>query len=475
MKKAYNYIFAALLLSLLTTVSYGIDISSLEYPPLNPVQIPDIKEYVLDNGLRLYLLEDPSLPLISASVRIHGGSYLEPEDKIGMAYICGSLLRSGGTEKWSSEELDDLLEGTGGIVETSTDTIASSLDLVMLSSFSELALEVMSEVLKRPVFEKERFEEQQIGYRSYISRRNDQATSIGEREFYKLIYGTDSPYARHAEYATINAITIEDLKEFHQMVFRPENVQMAIYGDINKNEILKLVKKHFGSWEPSEKPLADFTEVKYEYVPKVRYVNLPDAQQSNIYIGHIGGRFYDEDHPHRIVMNNILGVGFGSRLFREVRSRAGLAYSVYGVFTANMSYPGIFYNYVSTKTDSTVRAAKMIVDEIRRIQTDPPSEEELSIGKDRYLNSFVFNFDSQSKIINRMVFYDFFGLDRDFLNQQMEMVKNTTAEDVQAAAVKYLHPDALRFLFIGNIEGFDEPLENLGFGEPKEIDITIPE
>jgi len=335
-------------------------------------------------------------------------------------------------------------------------------------------MEVMAEILQRPVFEQAKFEQLMVSARASISRRNDQPSSIGNREFEKLIYGNNSPYARQNEYATLAAINRDDLKAFHQRVFRPENVQMAIWGDIDSKKIVELVKKHFGAWKKGKEQLPEFPKVDYKFDTQTAFVDLPEVSQSNIYIGHLGGRLTDEDHPNRIVMNNILGVGFGSRLFKQVRSKAGLAYSVYGVFTANLSYPGEFYNYVSTKSESTVKATRMIIDEIKRIQSEEPTAEELKLGRDRYLNTFVFNFDSKGKIIERLVYYDFFGLPKDFLNKQMEMVKKTTAADVTAAAKKYLKPDSLRILVVGSIKNLDEPLMALKNGEPRKIDITIP-
>lgn len=467
-------LFSLFVVFALTITSAGaVDLQSLTYPPLNEIKIPEIEEIKLDNGMRIYLLEDKTLPLIQAAVRIHGGSYLEPAEKIGLAGICGYLLRSGGTAKYKSDELDETLESIGASVETSIDTISGELKLSMLSSYKELAMEVMAEILRRPSFEQAKFEQIMISARSSIDRRNDQPDRIGNREFDKLIYGKNSPYARHTEHKTLNAIARDDLVAFHAKVFKPENVQMAIWGDIDRKETLELIKKHFGDWKKGTEPLPEFPEVDYNFDAQTAYVDLPEVNQSNVYIGHLGGRLYDEDHPHRIVMNNILGVGFGSRLFKEVRSKAGLAYSVYGVFTANLSYPGVFYNYVSTKTETTVKAIKMIMEEIRRIQTEEPTADELKLGKDRYLNTFVFNFDSKGEVIERLVYYDFFGLPRDFLNKQKQMVEATTAADVSAAAKKYLKPDALRILVVGAVNKLDAPLKSLENGEPQAIDITI--
>ncbi len=468
------YIFVAIIALIGFSPVSAEEISSLTYPPLGPINLPDIEEVKLDNGMRLYLLEDKTLPLIEASVRIHGGSYLEPAEKIGLASLVGELLRSGGTEKWSADELDELLEGIGAYAETSSDIIAGSLKLMMLSSQKELAVEVMAEILRRPRFEESRFEQAMIGAKSMISRRNDQPDDIGAREFEKLLYGAQSVYARHSEYSTLKVISRDDLKAFHQRVYRPENVQMAIWGDFNRKEILALVKKYFGNWEKGKEPLPEFPKVEYSFDQRVAVVDLPDSKQTNAYIGHIGGRLFDEDHPHRIVMNNILGVGFGSRLFNQVRSKAGLCYSVYGVYTANLSYPGMFYNYVATKNETAAKAVRMIIDEIKRFQKEPPTADELKTAKDRYLNSFVFNFDEKQKVIERLVYYDFFNLPRDFLNKQKEMVEATTAENVLAAANKYLKPETLRILVVGNQKAFDEPLEKLENGKPEVLDVTIP-
>ena len=468
-------VLAVLLFAAVSFTGFAVDVDSLVYPELNPVRIPELREEVLDNGLRLYLLEDKSLPIIQASVRIHGGSYLDPTDKFGRAYLTGTLLRTGGTQKWTSDELDELLEGIGASVETNIDIVAGSLSLFMLSSYTDLAIEVMAEVLRRPRFDENRFKQAMIGYRSSIARRNDSPTSIGSREFDKIIYGPASVYARHTEYKTLDAISIGDLKEFHGMVFNPENIQVSIWGDIDADRIVELIKKHFADWPKGKKPLAAFPGVDYEFVSSVAYVNQPEASQSNVYIGHLGGRYSDPDNPHRIVMNNILGSGFSSRLFKEIRSKAGLAYSVWGHYGANMSYPGIFYNYVATKSDTTAKVIRMVIDEVRKLQNEPPTAGELKLAKDLYINTFVFNFDCMSKILSRIVFYDFFGLPRDHLNKEREMVEATTAEDVVAVAKKYLKPDAMRILVVGNIKGLDEPLDKLGFGDPVEIDITIPE
>jgi predicted Zn-dependent peptidase len=450
------------------------DIDKLKFPKLGEIKVPDIERITLDNGIRLYLVEDKSLPLFNVSVRVNCGSYLEPEDKIGLASICGTVMRTGGTAKWTGDEIDELLEGVGGSVETYIGVLSGGASVNVLSEYTDLGLEVLAEVLRRPVFDEDKIELAKVQERSAIARRNDDPQQIAFREFKKIIYGPNSPYARHPEYATINAITRDDLVEFHRKYFHPQNLQIAIWGDFDKKALLDMIKKYFGDWPKEGEPVPPPPQVDYKFQTKVYYIDKPDVNQSNIVLGHIGGLVTDEDYAARIVMNNILGGSFGSRLFNSVRSREGLAYAVFGVYSANIAYPGIFYNFASTKSETTVKTIQEIIKEIHRMQTDPPDENEMRMGKDGYLNSFVFKFDTKAEVVKRLMTYDFYGLPEDFVFQEKENVEKVTPDDVITAAKKNLHPDALQILVVGKGDDFDAPLDALGLGPVDTIDITIP-
>ncbi len=450
------------------------DVDKLTYPKLHKINIPKVERVTLDNGIRLYLLEDKGLPLFNASVRINCGSYLDPPEKIGLADLVGTVLRTGGTAKWSGDEIDEMLEGVGGSVETYMGILSGGASVNILSDYTDMGLEVLADILQHPIFDEDKIELAKVQVRSSISRRNDDPQQIATREFKKIIYGADSPYARHPEYATINAITRDDLVNFHKKYFHPQNVQIAIWGDFDKNELLKKIKTYFGGWEKTDDMPPPPPKVNYEFKNKVYYIEKNDVNQSNIVLGHIGGFITDDDYAARIVMNNILGGAFGSRLFNSVRSREGLAYAVFGVYTARIAYPGVFYNFASTKSETTAKTVQEIIKEIKRMQTDPPTEEEMRMGKDGYLNSFVFNFDSKGEVATRLMRYDFYGLPEDFIFKEKEMVEKVTPQDVLNAAKKNLHPEALQILVVGKGSDFDMPLDQLGYGPVDTIDITIP-
>jgi zinc protease len=204
----------------------------------------------------------------------------------------------------------------------------------------------------------------------------------------------------------------------------------------------------------------------------VNLVRKGDVNQSNIYLGHIGGLMSDPDYFALIVMNRILGGGFTGRLFKNVRSREGLAYSVFGAYSANYKYPGEFYVGCQTKSESTVHAIQAMIREIEKMQESEVTDEELALAKDSFLNSFVFRFDSEGEIVNRLMTYEYFGYPADFLLKIKANVEKVTKADVLRVARKHLQPDKLQILAVGRPDDFDEPLSVLG--PVNEIDITIP-
>lgn len=474
MKKIfYILLVSAVILTAFSPAIQAQDVSKLKYPKLNEIQIPEVEKITLDNGLRVYFLEDRSLPIFRVNVRINCGSYLEPAEKVGLAAICGEVMRTGGTEKWTGDEIDEILEGVGGSVETGIDIDMGSANVNVLSDYTDLGLEVLAEVLRRPVFDEDKIELAKVQERSNISRRNDDIATLARREYSKLIYGADSPYARQTEYATVNAITRDDLVGFHQLYLKPENIQMAIWGDFDKNEIIAKLKQYFGDWQRGNTPVPPLPEVNYEWRSKVYYIEKTDVEQAYIRMGHIGGMVTDADYTDRIVMNSVLGEGFGSRITNNVRTRLGLAYSTGGRYISEFGYPGYFFALASTKPESAILAAKEMITQIKTMLTDMPTAEEMKKGKDGYLNSFVFNFDSKGEVLSRMMTYDFYDLPENFLQLEKEGVEKVTPEAVMAAARKNLKPDSMVILVVGNEANFEEPLSSLGLPVDT-IDITIP-
>jgi len=447
----------------------------ITFPPLNDVELPEIQRVTLDNGIKLYLLEDHDLPLVNASARIRVGEVFDPANKIGLADLTGTVLRSGGTASRTGDEIDELLESIGGSVETWISTTSGGASMSVLKEDVDVGVSVLADILMNPVFAEDKIDLAKIEARSGISRRNDDPLGIAFREFPKLIYGADSPYARHSEYATIDAVTRDDIIAFHEKYFHPNNLMLAVWGDFKTSDMVKRIEKSFGNWEQTEIAFPPLPEVDYEYRETVNLIVKEDATQVPIIMGHVGIQYDNPDYFALLVMNRVFGQGgFSSRMMREVRTRLGLAYATGGGVNANWEYPGTFGVFSLTRSESMMEAIVAMRDVARGMTEALITEDELSQAKEAYLNSFVFNFDTRSEVVNRMMTYDYYGFPEDFLQQTKEKVEQVTREDVLRVAKEYLHVDSMQLMVIGNPDEFDEPLDALG--KPvNRIDISIPE
>jgi zinc protease len=205
----------------------------------------------------------------------------------------------------------------------------------------------------------------------------------------------------------------------------------------------------------------------------VYFVAKDDVTQSNVRLVHLGTTRDNPDYFALEVMNEVFGGGFSARLFTNVRSKKGLAYSVGGGVGSGWDHPGAFSLGLDTKTGTTVAGIEALMEEIDNLHKTPATPEELSRAKDAILNSFIFRFDSRGKVLREKVLYEFYGYPVDFLERYRTAVEAVTAEDVGRVARKYVHKDKLAILVVGKDSGFDKPLSSLGPVTP--VDIAIPE
>ena len=449
------------------------DYQQLKYPKLRDIEVPEVQRLTLPNGMQLFLLEDHELPLIHMSAMIRTGSIYEPADKIGLAGVTGTVMRTGGTTSRTGDQIDEQLEQIAASVETNIGRSSGGASMSVLKEDVDTGLAILADVLMNPAFRQDKIDLAKISARSAIARRNDNPAGIAMREYAKLIYGPGSVYASQAEYATIDKITRDDLVAFHREYFHPNNTMLAVWGDFQAQQMSAKIKEAFKDWPRAEVELPPVPQVKYEFRPMVNAIRKDDMNQGIIRLGHLGGLMSDPDYHALMVMNQILGAGgFTSRLFKNVRSRQGLAYSVGGAYAADYDHPGMFILWCQTKLKSTVHATEAIIAEVKKMTQEEVTDEELALAKDSYLNSFVFNFESKGQIIDRLMTYAYYGYPADFLQKTKENVEKVTKADVLRVAKAHLRPDQIRILVVGRPDDLDKPLSTLG--EVKTIDITIP-
>jgi len=316
-------------------------------------------------------------------------------------------------------------------------------------------------VLQNPEFRADKIALAKYQADTAISRRNDDIDQIARRVANQLAYGPKNPYARFAEYATVAAVTRDDLIEWHRRFVHPNNIIFGVTGDFDSKAMEARIRQAFASWPKgpyATRPEITFTPEK----PQVYFVAKEDVNQSDIQMVSLGIQRNNSDYFAVEVMNYAFGAGFSSRLLKDLRTEKGLAYSVGGGIGSAFDHPGIFRLAIGTKSATTGEAIDGLKEELQKLVSDPPKGEELRMAKETILNAFIFNFDSKSKVLREQMAYEFYGYPLDFLNLYREGIEKTTAEDVARVARKYIHPQQFATLVVGNPEGIGNQLSSMG-------------
>jgi zinc protease len=446
---------------------------SIPVPPLPEFHPVKPRRIELKNGAVILLVEDHELPFINGFIDIHGGERDVPAAKAGLIDLYGEAWRTSGSASKDGDALDDLLEAKAAKIETGGDIDSTSISWSCLKKDEPEVFGLMLDVLEHPAFNPRKLALAQQQEVAGIVRRNDSAAAIAGREAERLVYGKSSPYARQPEVATVMGITLDDLKQWHAQTVVPNRMIIGVSGDFDAAAMEATLRQAFEPLPrgtPTAKPEEHFAEPK----PGLFVVDKPDVNQSDIYIVGLGTRRDDPDYYALSVMNEIFGGGFGSRLFQDVRTRLGLAYSVTGGVGTAYDHPGMFRVIASTKSESTTAAAEEMLKDIGELKTKPFTADELRMAKDQLLNSFIFNYDTKDKVLAAAARLEFYGYPADFLDRYRAAVEKVTLADLERVAKTRVDPANLDVLVVGNQAEFGRGLAELKLGAPQPIDITIP-
>ena len=440
-------------------------------PPLHDFKPPQPKKIVLDNGLVIFLQEDHELPFIDGSILIRGGRRDEPADKVGLVSLYGQTWRTSGTATISGDALDEQLAQKAARIETSGGLATTSVHWSSLKEDFDPVFASTIDLLEHPEFKAGKLALAKRQMDTGIARRNDDASDIANREAVQLAYGADNPYGRQPEFATVAAVSLGDLKAWHERTLVPNGMIVSVEGDFESAAMEAKLRKAFGSMQRGATVPA-LTNQFPAPKPGVYFVDKTDVDQSNVILVGLGTEERNPDYFALSVMNEIFSGGFGSRVFQTVRTKLGLAYGVSGSFGASYDHPGLFMVDAATKSSTTVAAAKAMLDEIGRLKTVPPTPTELKNAKDQVLNSFIFHYDSPDKTLAEQVTLALYGYPSDFLEKYKTAIEKVTSADVTRVANKYIDASKLAIVVVGNGKEFSSPLSSLG--TVKDVDITIP-
>ena len=445
-----------------------LEFKELKYQP------PEADDYrhTLKCGATAYVAENPEVPTFDLTILIRTGSMYEPVEKAGLANMTGYLMRNGGVEGMTVKELDERLAYLAGEISVDIGGSSGTASLFCLSKDIDEGLDLLKKVLRYPVFDSEATDRYRTDVLSEMEQRNASTSDIEAREWQFLLYGDHPctiPYRRTAQ--SVNSITREDMIAFHKKYFFPKNFILAVSGDFKTDEILTKLDNMLSGWPDQELSLPQIPDEIPDPEPGIYMIEKEEVNQSRVRLGHIGVTRDIPDEYALAVMNDILGGrSFTSRIKRRVRSDEGLSYSTGSNFERPVLYPGTFEAWLQTKHATGAFGARLIVDEIEGIRTEKCEEEIVENAKASFISNLVNPFSSKNRIVNTFADDDYTGRPDDYWQDYTKNIRAVTPDDVLAAAQKYLHPDRLVFLVVGDPEavqkGSDKHEERFSdFGE----------
>jgi zinc protease len=446
------------------------------FPPLiwSPPAIGiEVERRTLSNGIILYLYPDRTLPLFELVGLIRAGRLYEPAEKAGLARMAASQIRSGGTTSTAADALNDELESLAAQLELSAGEEAVEVRLNLLSQHTERGLQLLADVLLRPAFDPGQLELARGRILEEIRRRRDNPAELLQKEFAALHYTDRHPLGREPSETTVGGISREDLIAFHRRYVRPDNLMLAAAGDFDKESLVALLERFFGGW-PADGSLSLPPIPSVEPTSKAG-VFLVDKSvpQTGIAIGHFGVDRANPDRQAIELMNQLLGGGgFISRITKRVRSAEGLAYSVGSRFGTEGRVPGLFRVIAFTRTDAAPRTIAAALEEIKRLRDELVSQPELDTVKEVLANSFLHRFADPMETVRQLLRLEFQGLPPDYYQTLLDRYRAITPERLQEVAKRYLRPEDLAIVVVGDAKALGPVL--MPFGLVKKLPAEPP-
>ena len=409
----------------------------------------------LAGGAVVYVVPDHALPLVNVTLYLRTGRFREPGDMPGLAELTARLARVGGTSSLAPAEFDeraDFLAARLGVDAGDSETRAS---LNVLTSGLEPGLDLLFDMLRNPRFDEERLTIEKGKLREAMKQRNDDADDLQSREWGWLLYGRDHIVTRKVTDAELGAIARRDLAEFHRRTWGAEDLVIAVAGDVEPGPILAELERRLAGWRAAER--SPWPPRGAEFTPRPGLFHVEkEIPQGKVLVGHRSLKVEDWSNPDLyalMVMNDVLGGGgFTSRLVQRVRSDEGLAYGAFSGYGLGIHWPTAFLAGYASKNSTVAYALEIVLEEIERIRREPVSGEELQVAKASFVDTFPRSFESAEQIAGTFARDELVGRPHAYWYDYRRRIQEVDAEDVLRVARRYLRPDELVVLVVGNWE-----------------------
>ena len=442
----------------LTTVSIAqVDRSKQPEPgPAPKINLGQPDEFVLDNGLKVLVVENHKLPRVSAQLIIDNVPHAEA--KPATSSLVASLMGTG-TENISKDEFNEEIDFLGASINFGSESAYAS----SLSKFFPRVMELMAEGVLRPKFTQEEFEAEKTKQIEGLKSIDKDVGSIANRVSAALAYGSNHPYGEFATVESTENVTIQDVQNFYNKYFKPANAYLVVVGDVKTPEVKKLVKKNFGSWEKGAPQAQELPEVSNVDETQINLVDMPNAVQSELRLQNtIDLKMSDEDYFPVLVANQILGGSFGSYLNMNLREDKGYTYGARSS-TGSDKYASRFVAQASVRNEVTDSAIVESLKEINRIKTEMVEAELLENAKKKFAGDFVLRLERPATIANYALNVKTNDLSEDFYENFLSRINAVTAEDIKRVANKYYQLDNMRIVVAGKASEIAPNLEKVTF------------
>lgn len=425
------------------------------------VRIPEVHQKTLANGLRVVVIENHEQPSVSLRVVVPAGRIYDRADRAGLASATATLLTKG-TASRSASQIADTIDLVGGTLQTSSSSDTSFAQSQLTSDQVDLGLELLADVVLRPSFPAEEIERWRKQTLSNLQVQAQTPNYLAQAVFERALFG-DHPYGLPSAGTpqSVSALQRDDFVRFHQAHYLPNSAIVTVAGDVKPAEAFAKVERHFGSWKKGDapKPPAGLEAGKAASAQRrILVVDKPDSVQTQVSVGQLGVSYTDPNYFPAQVYSTILGGGVSSRLYREIRRDRGLSYGAYSTFQTPVQ-TGSFRAGTSTKTESTLQALDLIVENMEKMAAEPVPADELE-GRKAYLTgSFVQLLEIPESLSNLLVLAMINGQGKESVESFRQRIDAVTAAEVQRFARERIHEDRALIVLVGNASAFVGELE----------------
>lgn len=422
-------------------------------------KLPQPVEMTLDNGLRVIVVPKHDLPLVAARLMVKAGAAADPRGREGLADLTATVLTLG-TKTKSAEQIARGVEALGATLSADASWDSTTVDLSVMSSNLNKAMEYVADVARNATFPKDELERERAQGIDALQASLAQPRVLAAVVASRLTFG-DAPYGANLEGTPKSLAKIErdDLVKFHAAHFRPNNAVLVLAGDVKADAAFALAKSVFGTWvgPAAGRPSARRPGGPGDSATRVVVVDMPDAGQAAVIVGRRGIRRVDPAYLQAIVANSVLGAGYSSRLNQEIRIKRGLSYGAGSSFEPRAQV-GPFTARTETKNESAAEVASILVGEMKRLSTADVPEAELTPRKAALIGDFAQSLETTSGIVNRVSALARHDLPLSDINRYISGVQSVTAEQVRKFAGTNLSGDS-NIVIVGDASKFLEPLK----------------